>query len=763
MVKQPGFKKLQLLIVSFCLILSFLPSEISAKNRMTRAIAPEYTRMAGVKSVRMLEEHFKPFLESRLVRNKNPISLTPDQVPTDFDFQMLARVYNNLSPEFKALYEKATALPDSSSIYKSPRGHFEVYYYKSGPDSVDTTDNYGFDSLDNQINKPNGIPDYVDEVAWALDSSWSMEVDRFGFPAPIPYQNTSHSSNRYKVVIEHQAFNNYGLTYIGAQTKQNSPGYSSYISLRNEWSGYEWSQLGYEKHPENGVRVTCVHEFFHAIQYAMSRNVVGDIFLDDFPLSWTEGSAVLMEELGFSDINDYIQYSNVFFTNPSMQLFSRSLENDYIYSSSILIMYLYKFAYGFPSVDFVHDVLTDNYQHQITFQQALYDASSKTGHPWTELLNNFHTASFFTGNRADTGIFLDDAALLSSWHYSIDSLDSYMTINKSVNPTAMNTFAFKTKNFTKDSVSFFLGPLESSDSSSNDIWTASAIFRNDLKDSIVNLKLDKAGNSVFSLEKPISFNELLFIITNGDFSAEKNYLVTYLAGAATYKKGDTADFKITSKDSKCSAEIVLHALNDLHYSLSLNETANNPLLDSAKNHSLIPMSSLFDISYPLYWKNSAEIDLNIKTTALNLQSKDSISIYRWIPSSSSWTPVTTDCRIDGELKTECSDPGFYCAFRIYNDTSSDPITVCNFASIKNNQKIIFQDHNANTITDIQIYSVNGQLIWKAYYPKSPLEKTWDPKIKTGVTIIPGLYLAVVRYKDQNMSIKTIKKRIIVAP
>jgi len=37
-------------------------------------------------------------------------------------------------------------------------------------------------------------------VAWALDSAWSMEIDGFGFVQPIPYVDATHNSNRFKVV-----------------------------------------------------------------------------------------------------------------------------------------------------------------------------------------------------------------------------------------------------------------------------------------------------------------------------------------------------------------------------------------------------------------------------------------------------------------------------------------------------------------------------------------------------------------------------------
>ena len=70
----------------------------------------------------------------------------------------------------------------------------------------------------------NGIPDYVDEVAWALDSAWSMEIDHFGFVEPIPLRNSAHPSTRYKVAIVAQKdpyF--YGMTYPQGQSPGTDP------------------------------------------------------------------------------------------------------------------------------------------------------------------------------------------------------------------------------------------------------------------------------------------------------------------------------------------------------------------------------------------------------------------------------------------------------------------------------------------------------------------------------------------------------------
>ena len=68
------------------------------------------------------------------------------------------------------------------TMYQSQRGIFEIYYATSGDDSVESADVYGYGAGTwREATGPNGVPDYIDEVAWAFDSAWSMEIDQFQF------------------------------------------------------------------------------------------------------------------------------------------------------------------------------------------------------------------------------------------------------------------------------------------------------------------------------------------------------------------------------------------------------------------------------------------------------------------------------------------------------------------------------------------------------------------------------------------------------
>jgi len=59
---------------------------------------------------------------------------------------------------------------------------------------------------------------------------------------------------------------------------------------------------------KKAIQVTCVHENFHTIQFAMTKQLSGDGVPQNFPRSWIEGTAVLMEDLGFNYVHDYFQY-----------------------------------------------------------------------------------------------------------------------------------------------------------------------------------------------------------------------------------------------------------------------------------------------------------------------------------------------------------------------------------------------------------------------------------------------------------------------
>lgn len=173
--------------------------------------------------------------------------------------------------------------------YISPSGKFEIFYYTSGDSAVSLEDNDG-----------NGIPDYVDWVAEAADSSYRHEVLNLGFKDPIP------SGSVYRIVIEDMGF--YG------ETRQSSPEPAgTYFRLDNDFVGFP-DNTDPEGQQKGALKVTVAHEFKHAIQFGQNnwQSPSGD-------LDWIEMDATLMEEVVYDDVNDYYHYikTGLYSENPN--------------------------------------------------------------------------------------------------------------------------------------------------------------------------------------------------------------------------------------------------------------------------------------------------------------------------------------------------------------------------------------------------------------------------------------------------------------
>ncbi|MCX7725552.1 MAG: T9SS type A sorting domain-containing protein [Chitinispirillaceae bacterium] len=471
-----------------------------------------------------LERKATLFFESLLSRRErgekkqnNIISLIKED-----EVILAMKVSNRLSPTFQKLYKKATSISDSFNSYISPSGHFEIYYTTSGINGVDTTDNYQYDKKDWRIkvNEPNSVPDYVDECAYALDSCWSMMIGRFGFPPPIPYKDENHPSDLYKVIIELQEETYYGFTYL-FEPLPDSIGYRSLLSVRNNWSDPEWSELGYDKNPLNGLRVTCAHEFFHAIQYAMSHQVKMDVFLDDFPLSWTEGTAVCMEELAFDSINDYHQYAITYFNNPSISFLNFPI-SDIVYTNAILLIYITKHFPSDSKASFIRIMHENNYRERIGFHLNLLNTCEKIYTSWIEILHRFHCNSFFTGNFSDTTRFIPDAPYFKMKTPSIYSLQKPITKRLSPN-SAIHIGIIPSQNHSDTLKITFYGD---STATSNELRYSVVQQENDNL-TITHVNTDKRAIGSCIIEHWKELKMATLVITNADPLREREVRVEF--------------------------------------------------------------------------------------------------------------------------------------------------------------------------------------------------------------------------------------------
>jgi hypothetical protein len=495
----------------------------TAKSRSFNPTGREFPVRMSPAEVRSLEQRLTQHFTGRSPQSgSGRKSLTVAAPASESDVLLLSKVWNFLSPEFLKMYKEAVRPPIDFDSYESPGGHFEILYTTEGIRGVDTTDRYGYGSPDWRVRTggPNGVPDYIDETAFALDSSWSMEIDRFGFIPPHSFTDSTRSSDRYIVVVDTVGDNYYGVTNLQSALP-GGRGFSSTITLRNEWN--EWGYMGYDTTPEAAVQVTCAHEFFHAIQYAMSWHVFNLQWLDDFPVSWTEGCAVTMEELAFDSVDDYHQYSGTYFTYPGYSFFSPQY-NDDIYTNGILLLYIFYHLPSGPGIDFIHTMHFNNYKNRTPFPDNLQKTCTGLGTQWVTLLHSFHTASFFTGTRADPARFIPDAA-----DFSIrkgQEVTMPKTLSKEVGSNSASLLWFTPSKNQLDTLSIlFEGTPGVTRGFSPANWAISLLVQKNGTDSLIPLSVSREGKASFIMTPWTSLDEAILVTTNADPVIIRDYTI----------------------------------------------------------------------------------------------------------------------------------------------------------------------------------------------------------------------------------------------
>ncbi|MDX1618020.1 MAG: T9SS type A sorting domain-containing protein [Balneolaceae bacterium] len=185
--------------------------------------------------------------------------------------------------EIDALMDNRDMQLLQQETYLSPSGKFLIHYDTTGTDAVPSGDA-------DPVFGGNGIPDYIDWIAEAADSSWRHQVQRLGFTDPV-----TPNVEPYEIYAYH------GNDYIYGETTLNGESTRIFINDKLNTSPFQNND---DVNPTYGaIKVTVAHELKHAIQYANSRwrGEAGSF-------SWSEMDATLMEEVVYDNVNDYYNY-----------------------------------------------------------------------------------------------------------------------------------------------------------------------------------------------------------------------------------------------------------------------------------------------------------------------------------------------------------------------------------------------------------------------------------------------------------------------
>jgi len=172
--------------------------------------------------------------------------------------------------------------PEMQYKWATPDGIFFIHYDIDGPMAVYHPNE--------DVNPPDGIPDYVNRCAEFLHISHDVIINGLGFDPP-PQDGDQGGDSKYDIY----------LTNVPALTTPESPSdeypgrpaYSSYIQL-----GHDMRIPRYPDNPYPFLQVSAAHEYFHAVEFAYRA------YSADVTPWWFESCAVWIEEVVFDDVND---------------------------------------------------------------------------------------------------------------------------------------------------------------------------------------------------------------------------------------------------------------------------------------------------------------------------------------------------------------------------------------------------------------------------------------------------------------------------
>jgi hypothetical protein len=269
------------------LVLLLAATALACRTLMPSTYAAQPTEQAPPKTVRSFEKKPLPVEEIDLL----DLLVEDIRVPREFAPLLEDQIALEFGPlGFGSNDRGRPRLSGSPRTLDTP--HFRIHYTTTGKDAVNTEDD-----------NANGYPDYVEVVAYAMEYSWYVEIEHFGWAIP-PSDGVVGGDDRYDVYLEDifgdgtAGYTQGGFSGAFVGDNPNTSIFelrssTSYIGLDNDYDGltpaHKISRLDL-------LRSTASHEFMHAIQFGYDA---------DEPLSWLwEATATWMQDEVYNHVND---------------------------------------------------------------------------------------------------------------------------------------------------------------------------------------------------------------------------------------------------------------------------------------------------------------------------------------------------------------------------------------------------------------------------------------------------------------------------
>ncbi|HDP69175.1 MAG TPA: T9SS type A sorting domain-containing protein [Candidatus Marinimicrobia bacterium] len=322
----------------------------------------------------------------------------------------------------KAQYSRPNL--DNEQLYRSSAGNFLFHYTETGYDAVDPLST-----------NADGVPDYIYEAALAAEYAYRILVDTLGFDPPPVDDSATPETDIYVMNLGGSA---YAYTYNENEvvSTSRSDDWTAYTTIDNDYS-----EMGYHTRGLNGMRVTIAHEYFHVVQLGYNWYWENDLPGSNGDTYFLEWSSTWFEERAYPEINDYVQYVNGFFANPTRSIWHSS----YAYALGPFIAYLIDIYGDERLIQKVWEKIKSQYA-----LQALMDVISEYGGDLANQYNSFMAACYYTGARYNELYAVSpDARLFPEMVLTKRSFVDSLLIEGAVNPLATAPYAvsFTTNQF----------------------------------------------------------------------------------------------------------------------------------------------------------------------------------------------------------------------------------------------------------------------------------------------------------------------------
>ena len=399
--------------LNMCLTLNILLFTVASISSSALFAQDAYTKLRELYLENELSEHeYAADLRSLYQRLRaGEYQPEQDEMAIKCMFPVRAEMMSYLSPLEKATFIAQDPRPVTQASYKTESGNFIIHYDTTGGHAVE---------LNYTLGKT--VPDWIYETGRAYEWARYLLIDSLGYREP-PVDSVE--SPEYDVYIQQLSGKGiYGETVFDLIEDTTQ---SSWIESDNDFAENIYFSNGLD-----GMKVTAVHEYFHAVQLAYNFRF-SDIWFFELASTW-------FEDVGYDEVNDYVQYIESYYRIARQSLF---LSNGF--QAAIFGKFLEE-NYNIGIMHSIWNFIVDNSAVESIDKALKLDVEKSDG--IKAAFGKFALWTWFTGSRSINGIFFEEGSLYPEYELDADD-DTTFSQAAVISPLiGLGRLAFKLYRFT---------------------------------------------------------------------------------------------------------------------------------------------------------------------------------------------------------------------------------------------------------------------------------------------------------------------------